>query len=700
VEGAQISSELFSILGVSISQGRAFLPEEDRPGAPPVAIVSDGLWKRRFGASLAAIGAALVFDGKTYTVVGITPAGFGLSDFEPDVFTPIGQITEPYMHDREAHFGFRVWARLRPGATLARARAELAVVGRQLAGQYPKSNAGRTFIGDPLRPDVGDVRSTLWLLLGAVTLVLLIACVNIASLLLARAASRERELAMRVALGASRGRLARQCLTESAVLGLSGGLFGILLATVGMRPFVALWPGTLPRAEGVRLDWHVLLFALAVSLASGLLFGLAPALRAPARELERALHAGSRSVAGSSRRLHAGFVVSEIALAVVLLVSAGMLGRTLLHLSSLDPGVNIHNILTARTALSPDTLASAARTRAAWQDILDRARRVPGVQSVTIVDTVPMREGNNQIGYWTTPAEPPADQQQLTSATSVTPDYLKVVGTPLRQGRFFTDQDRLGAEGVVVIDEVMAQQAFAGKEPIGQHLWIGMGSDPMRVVGVVGHVRYWGAADDDRTKVRAQLYYPFAQVPDNYLRRWSELMSIAVRTSVPPLQVVEPLRREVRGATGDQVLYEVRTMEQLAGDTLARQRFLLVLFGIFAGLALLLACIGIYGVQAYLTSRRVPEIGVRMALGATPHGVQWMVLRESLGMLAAGVAVGVTGALAAARLLVRLVDGMQTGGPATFALTLSVLVAAALFASFLPARRASRIDPMRALRQE
>ena len=700
VEGAQISSELFSILGVSISQGRAFLPEEDRPGAPPVAIVSDGLWKRRFGASLAAIGAALVFDGKTYTVVGITPAGFGLSDFEPDVFTPIGQITEPYMHDREAHFGFRVWARLRPGATLARARAELAVVGRQLAGQYPKSNAGRTFIGDPLRPDVGDVRSTLWLLLGAVTLVLLIACVNIASLLLARAASRERELAMRVALGASRGRLARQCLTESAVLGLSGGLFGILLATVGMRPFVALWPGTLPRAEGVRLDWHVLLFALAVSLASGLLFGLAPALRAPARELERALHAGSRSVAGSSRRLHAGFVVSEIALAVVLLVSAGMLGRTLLHLSSLDPGVNIHNILTARTALSPDTLASAARTRAAWQDILDRSRRVPGVQSVTIVDTVPMREGNNQIGYWTTPAEPPADQQQLTSATSVTPDYLKVVGTPLRQGRFFTDQDRLGAEGVVVIDEVMAQQAFAGKEPIGQHLWIGMGSDPMRVVGVVGHVRYWGAADDDRTKVRAQLYYPFAQVPDNYLRRWSELMSIAVRTSVPPLQVVEPLRREVRGATGDQVLYEVRTMEQLAGDTLARQRFLLVLFGIFAGLALLLACIGIYGVQAYLTSRRVPEIGVRMALGATPHGVQWMVLRESLGMLAAGVAVGVTGALAAARLLVRLVDGMQTGGPATFALTLSVLVAAALFASFLPARRASRIDPMRALRQE
>jgi predicted permease len=398
--------------------------------------------------------------------------------------------------------------------------------------------------------------------------------------------------------------------------------------------------------------------------------------------------------------MHSGFVISEIALAVVLLVAAGMLGRALLRLSSIDPGVNVHNVLTARTALSPGVLADAARTRAAWQDIVDRARSVPGVQSVAIVDTVPMRQGNNEIGYWTTPVEPPADQQPLTFATSVTPDYLNVMGLMLRQGRFFNDQDRLGQEGVVVIDDVMAKQAFGGRAVVGQHLWINMGSDPVRVVGVVDHVRYWGPASDDQARVRAQLYYPFAQVPDKYLRRWSELMSIAVRTSAEPLSMVESLRRAVRGATGDQVLYEVNTMEYLARATLARQRFLVLLFGVFAGLALLLACIGIYGVLAYLTSQRVPEIGVRMALGARAGDVMWLVLRQSLSMIFLGIGVGALVALGAGRVLQRLVEGMQPNGPSTFALLIPILVLAALMASLVPARRASRVDPLKALRQE
>jgi predicted permease len=524
--------------------------------------------------------------------------------------------------------------------------------------------------------------------------------VNVARLLLARAVSRDRELAIRVALGAGRGRLARQCLTESAVLGLGGGLLGILLAAIGIRPFVMFWPGSLPRAEEVQLDWRVLLFALASSLLCGLLFGLAPALRAPAHELEQTLRATSRTVSETSSRLHGAFVASEIALALVLLVCAGMLGRTLLRLSSLDPGVDIRNVLTARMALSPSTLHNPARTRAAWHDVLDRARRIPGVQSVAIVDTVPMREGNNQIGYWTTPVQPPENQQPLVSATSVTPDYLKVMGIPLRRGRFFNDQDRLGNEGVVVIDDVMAQEAFHGQEPIGKHLWIGLGSDPMRVVGVVGHVRYWGLAGDDTARVRAQLYYPFAQVPYPLVRRWSEVMSIAIRTSIPPTNVLAPLRRELRGATGDQVLYEVFTLERLAHDSLARQRFLMLLFGIFAGLALTLACIGIYGVLAYLTGRRVPEIGVRMALGASGGNVVRMVLRQSLGMIFLGVAAGTGAAWAAGRILERLVEGLEPTGPSAFAVTIPILVAAALFASFLPARRASRVDPVKALRQE
>jgi len=712
-----MSSELFPVLGLSVARGRAFSPEDDRPGAAPVAIISYGLWQRQYGGSPAAIGRPLVFEGQAYTVVGIVPPSFRLS-FDADIFTPIGQNTSGIMQRRDAHPGIDVWARLRPGVRQAEAQTELAVIGRRLAAQYPKTNTGRGFVARPLRQElvveeVGDDRGKLWLLLGAVGLVLLIACVNVASLLLARAVSRERELAMRVALGASRGRLARQCLTESALLGLAGGLLGVWLAARGSRPFVALWPGSLPRAEEVRFDWHVLLFALAVSLLCGLLFGLAPALRAPTRDLEQILRAGARTLAGSSRRLHSGFVISEIALAVVLLVSAGILGQTLLRLSSLNPGIDTHNLLVTRTALAPSILANPARIPSVWQDLLERLRRVPGVQSATMVDTVPMREGNNQIGYWTSAAVPEKHQLPLALSSSVTPDLLNVMGIRLREGRFFDEHDQMGSKPVIVIDEVMAQHAFGNQDAIGRRLWmpdmpcIGPKgetfydcTEPYEVVGVVGHVRYWGLAGDDQAHVRDQFYYPFAQVPDRFLPRWSELMSIVVRTRIPPLNLLESLRREARGAGGDQVLYEVNTMEQLAGKSLAAQRFLLLVFGLFAGLALLLACIGIYGVLAYITSRRVPEIGVRLAFGASARDVVRLVLRQSLVMIIAGVAVGVAAALVAARLLEHLVEGVRSVEPLTLAMMIGVLVAAALFASFLPARRASRVDPMRALREE
>ena len=698
VIGREISSELFSVYGVTLSRGRAFLPEEDQPGAAPVVIIGYSLWQRRYSGSQSAIGSQLVFDGKSYTVAGIAPAGFHL-DGDADVFTPLGQNTDVRIRNREANF-IHVVARLGHGMTLAEAQAELALIGRRLAEQYPKTNAGRVFQAQPLRQElVGDVRPTLWLLFGTVSLVLLIASVNIASLLLARAVSRERELAMRVALGASRSRLVRQCLTESSVLGIFGGALGVLLAAIGIHPFVVFWPGSLPRTEEIRLDWHVLLFALFASLFSGLLFGLAPALRAPARELEQCLRAGARTVTGNSRRLLSGFVMSEIALAVVLLVAAGILGRTVLRLSSLDPGINIRNVLVTRVSLSPGVLEKPAQMRAAWRDVLDRARGVPGVQSAALADIIPMRVGENGLGYWTTQAPPPPNQMPIALASSVTPDYLKVMGVPLRQGRFFNDQDRIGTEPVVVIDEVLAQRAFVGVEPIGKRLWV-QAMGPTKVVGVVGHVRHWGLARDDQAQMRDQIYYPFAQVPDHLMRLFSSFTSMAVRTSIKPLNVVEPLRREVRGATGDQTLYEVRTMEQLASASLARQRFLMTLFGIFAGLALLLACIGIYGVLAYVTSQRVPEIGVRVALGASRGDVLWLVLQHSLLMIFAGVGAGIAAALAAGRVLEHSVEGMQPTGPLTFATMISVLVVAALVASFVPARRASRVDPMSALRQE
>jgi predicted permease len=339
--------------------------------------------------------------------------------------------------------------------------------------------------------------------------------------------------------------------------------------------------------------------------------------------------------------------------------------------------------------------------RAGWRDVLDRTRRVPGVQFVALSDIIPMRVGENGLGYWTTPAPPPPNEIPIALASCATPDYLKVMGIPLRQGRFFDEHDRADTEPVVVIDEVLAQHAFPHQDAAGKRLFIqAIGPGPVRVIGVVGHVRHWGLADDDQAQVRDQIYYPFAQVPDRLMRLFSSFMSMAARTTVPPLNLVEPLRRELRGATGDQTLYDVRTMEQLASASLARQRFVTMLFSVFAGLALLLACIGIYGVLAYVTSQRVSEIGLRMALGASARDVMRLVLAQSLQMIFVGAGVGLTAAFAAVRLLERLVPGVRSTEPSTFAIMISVLVLAALVASFLPARRASRADPTSALRQE
>lgn len=700
VDGRQISSELFSVLGIAPLYGRSFRPYEDRSGAAPVALISYGLWQRRFGGDRSAVGRLLAFEGRPYVVIGIAPKGFQL-DGEADVFIPLGQNTEPRMQNREAHF-LHVIARLRPGATLLDAQAELALFARHLAEQYPKTNEGLAMLARPLLQElVGDVRSTLWLLLCAVGLVLLIACVNIASLFLTRAVSRERELAMRVALGAGRGRLARQCVTESAVLGLCGGALGVLLAIAGIRPFVALWPGNLPRAEEIQVDWRVLLFGISVSLLSGVFFGLTPALRVPMNSLEQTLRAGGRTITGSSRRLHSIFVVAEIALAFVLLVSAGMLGHTLLALSSLNPGVNVHKVLTARVALSPGVLNNTAQIRSAWQDVLDRASSLPDVEFAALSDIVPMREGENSLDYRTTPAPLPQGQTPFALASCATPDYLKVMGIPLRHGRFLTEHDRGDSEPVVVIDENLAHHAFGQEDAVGKRLWIpAMGAAPVQIVGVVGHVRHWGLAGDDLSRVRDQMYYPFAQVPRSLLHFFSSVMSITLRTKTPPLNIVEPLRRQLRGDAGDQTLYDVHTMEQLVSASLDRQRFLLFLFCIFAGIALLLACIGIYGVLAYLTGQRVSEIGVRTALGANVRDILQMVMRQSLTMIAIGIGVGISGAAGAAYILRRTVEGMRPAEPMTFAVTISVLLTAALLASFIPARRASRVDPMTALRQD
>jgi predicted permease len=695
VSGALISSALLSVLGAVPAHGREFLPDEDRPGGPLVAMISHQFWQDRYAGSPSVVGSSLVFDNRSYAVVGVVPAGFRLSDAQ--VFTPLGQSPQPAMRNRAARPGILVLGRLRGSTSLAEAQAELGVIARRLADQYPASNTGRTIVAEQLRPNVGDVRTTVWLLLAAISIVLLIGCANIASLTLARSLSREHEFALRAALGASKNRLLRQCLTESAVLALCGGAFGVLLAALSMQPFVAFWPGGLPRAGEVQLDWRVLLFASLVSLGCGVLFGLAPALRVSVSRLEQTLRGGGRNVAARSRYLHSGFVVFQVGLAVVLLVSAGMLGRSLLRLSSLDPGLDVRNVLISRVALSPSALRTPQEIRARWDDVVAQAGRVPGVEAAALVDTVPMRQGNNQLGYWTTPAPPPPNEQPLALATSVTPAYLDVMRLRLLRGRFINERDDLRAPQVVVIDDVLARDAFGG-DAVGKQLRI-QGVGDATVVGVVGHVRHFGLANDDQADVRAQLYYPFAQVPDPLMRFFSTITSLAVRTTGDPLAAVGALRRDLRGATGDQVLYEVRTMEQLAGGTLAQQRFLLLLGGIFAGLALLLACIGIYGVLAYLTSQRTREFGVYMALGAHRGDVVRLVLRQALGIMLVGLAAGVPAALATGRLLDRLVSGMRSTEPLTFGVIVVAIVLCGLLAAFLPARRISRIDPVAALRQ-
>jgi putative ABC transport system permease protein len=699
IPGYLVSSDFFSILQVPAQLGRTIRPDEDRPGASPVAVISDSLWRRRFAANPAIIGTSIIFDGRPHTVIGVMPAGFQL-DGDVDIYTPIAISTDPRLQFNRARF-LRLIARLRPGATLTQAQAELALFAGNLSRLNPAASANISFFAKRLQTDlIGDVSSTLWLLFSAVGLVLLVACVNVASLLLARAVSRERELAMRVALGAGRGRLIRQCLTESAVLGICGGLLGLAIAAVGVRPFVALWPGDLPRVEEIHLDARTFLFAVGISLASGLLFGLAPAFRVPVRNLESALRLGGRSIAGSSRRLHSAFVIAEIALAFVLLISAGMLGRTLIHLSSLDPGVNVHNVLTARFALSPATLANPEQIRPAWMAVLDEMRNLPGVQSAALSDIIPMREGENSLPYSTTAAPPPADAP-LALASGVTPGYIDVTQVPLREGRFIGDQDRLGSESVVVIDENFAHHAFGTPHAVGKSLWIPALTDgPIKIVGVVGHVRHWGLAGDDQSRVHDQMYYPFAQVPVAYMHFFSTVMSIAVRTKADPLAMVQPLRSALRGPSGDQALYRVQTLEELATASLARQRFLSLLFAIFAGVALLLACMGLYGVLAYLTGERVPEFGVRIALGASAADVVRLVLRQSFSMIVIGVAAGLLASMAAAKILRRTVEGMQPAQISTFAAMIALLLATALLASYIPARRASRVDPVEALRQD
>ncbi|HEV2423576.1 MAG TPA: ABC transporter permease, partial [Terriglobia bacterium] len=570
-----------------------------------------------------------------------------------------------------------------------------------LAQDYPKTNEGNGVAILPLKNDmVGHIRPTLLLLLAAVGFVLIIACANVANLLLARSTARRREFAIRAALGAGRGRVVRQLLTESVLLSVAAGSLGLLLAFWGTRLVLAAVPGTLPRGRDVGLDPYVLGFTLAISILTGVLFGLAPAFHSSNVSPQDSLKEGTRGAGGGRHRAEGVFVAVEVGLAVILLAGASLMIQSIWRLWKVDPGFDIHHILTAQVALSPQVMQSPPAIRTAYRQILERLSGAPGVSAAAASNLLPLADNDNEIPFWLgRRAQPPEDQMSEALLYITTPDYLRTMGIPLREGRFINEQDTTATTTVTVIDEVMARHVFPGQDPVGKQINL-MLIGPAQIVGVVGHVKHWGLDSDDTAKIRDELYFPFMQIPDKFMTEAVAGIDLAVRTRSDPLSMISVIRAQVAGPTQDQPIFGVQTMEQIISSGLAERRFTMLLLIVFASTALVLAAVGIYGVMSYAVSRRTHELGVRMALGATRGDVLRMVVGDGMVLALAGLAAGLVSAVVLARYLASLLYGVHPADPLTLAAVSLALGAAAFAASFAPARRATRVDPMIALRCE
>jgi len=705
VKAEFVTADFFPLLGVNPILGRTFTESEEQPGAGPVALISEGLWRRKFGAAADVLGKSLTLDGKDFTIVGVIPAGFRLltpSFQEQDVYAPVRQWTNPLLMKRSAGLGIHGIGRLKPGVTIAQARADMAEVTRNLATAFPDADHGISASILPLKEQmVGDVRPFLLVLLAAVGFVLLIVCVNVASLLMARSSARSREFAVRIALGASRQRVVRQVLTESVLLGGVGGGIGLLLAAWGMHTALRLLPDAVPRAEEIGIDFRVLAFTLIVSLLTGILFGLAPALKTSQADPHTALKDGGRGASGK-HRAQSIFVVVEMAVALVLLIGAGLMVRSLMRLWNVDPGFNPRNVLSFGLNLPPSMMdASPDRIRAAFREIDDRLGSIPGVKAASQTwGAIPMGADDEQL-FWLDGQAKPANENDMSWAVDyiVQPSYLKVMGIALERGRFFTPQDDEHSPLVAVIDDVFARKHFPNQDPIGKRIVLNNTGAKLEVVGVVGHVKQWGLDLDDTHSLRAQLYLPCMQMPDNFVAPPSG-SAVMLRYEGNLSAVLDSIRRTNRQMSSAQVIYGVQTMESLISDSLAARRFAMILLGAFAVLALVLASVGIYGVIAYIVGQRTQEIGIRMALGAQRNHVLRLVVWQGARLALMGVSIGIAGALALTRLMTKLLYGVSATDPLTFAALALMLMLVAIAACCLPARRAMRVDPVVALRYE
>jgi predicted permease len=704
LRASQISSGFFSTLGTGLALGREFTPQENQPGGAPVVVISHHLWRERFGRSPEVLGKRVTLDGANYSIVGVAPPGFHLID-DADVYMPLGQLDPLLLNNRASHDGIFTFARLKPGVSLSQSQAEMSTIQSGLDRLYPNDNRDLGIYVEPLKQViVGDASQTLALLLGAVGLVLLIACANVANLLLARSAGRSKEFAIRSALGANRARLTRQLLTESVVLSVIGAGLGSLLAFLGVRSALPAVPGILPRSEDVSVNAPVLLYTFIVSLVVGILFGLAPALKSWSADPQLSLKEGGRGLISVHRRTQSSFVVAQVALTLLLLVGAGLLLRTILRLWNVNPGFDTNNIVALKVGVPHSLTKTPSGTRAAYEQLIERIRQIPGVEAADFTTAVPLSGEGGYLPFWLDSQKPESLQAAPRMGWFLTgPDYFRTMGMQLLQGRFLTDHDDTTSPCVAVIDTNFARAFFPDGKPIGHTITAGFAAfGPCPVVGIVNHVKY-ADLQDSAPANQYQAYYSLYQVPDQWVPLNYPDASIVVRTPLDAAKLIPAIKAAVYQSSGDQPIYNVQTMQQIISNSMSEQRFPMILLGAFAALALLLASVGIYGMISYSVTQRVQEIGIRMALGADKAKVLRLFIGQELKLVLSGIAIGTLGALLLTRTLrsfSHLLYGVGSWDPLTFATVSLVLIALAALAGYIPARRAAKVDPMVALRYE
>ncbi len=682
--GARVTMDFFSTLGVLPARGRAFLPQEDAPGGERVVILSHTLWQQAFGGDQQLVGRRVNVDGQPHTVVGIMPPGFHFPQQEVELWLPYALDPQS---SRAAHF-LRVIGRLRPGATIEQARAEMETIAVRLEQAYPDTNKGWRVFMLPLHEAIsGQMQRPLYVLLGAVLFVLLIACANVANLLLSRNAAREREIAIRSALGAGRGRILRQLLTESLLLAMAGGAVALLFAAWGVKLLTTLGPRDIPRLSEAAIDNRALGFTLAVSLLTGLIFGLAPAWQRTRLNLNAALKDGARTVGGGGQRLRQSLVVTEIAFALLLLIGAGLMLKSFARLQQVTPGFDPERCLTMEINLSPTKYARAEQRTAFMQQALERLKALPGVEFAGATHRLPLR-GNSGMGFQIEgrPA-PPSGQSLNANFRLITPDYFRAMGTPLVAGRTFTEEEAWQRPSAVIINQALARRYWPDEDPLGKRIKSGGQENPwLTIIGIAADVKESGLNSD----TEGGLYVP------NVASR----MTLVLRTGPEPLSLAAAVSAELRRIDPEQAVSGISTLEQLMNETVAQPRFNTLLLALFALLALLLAAVGIYGVISYAVAARTQEIGIRMALGAQASDVLKLVVGQGMKPVAIGLGLGLIAALGLTRWLKTLLFGVEATDPLTYAVISALLALVALLACYLPARRATRVDPLIALRCE